>query len=208
MFAALTKPWGIGANPTCSGLPLISSCPSWLPPFCCCWLGRSRYSNRPPASTSAAAAKLLSLNIHKLAALARHAPGHHLIGRYWMTSSALFLLHLAAREKCKNPGRSKDCGSDLGSNQQALTSLTPIQRHIHLHIIFIYFAFMHCSSFTFTLTFTRSVLHFYLLRLPIRNVAILQSHSCISRFSVRASCWLSSCYPWLTYWLYLLYRNI
>jgi len=64
--------------------------------------------------------KRLSLNIHKLAPLARHAAGHHLIGRHWMTSTELFLRSFFFTD----------------SKQIDLTLLFPTQYPIFLHKIF------------------------------------------------------------------------
>lgn len=76
MVAAMTNPGGTRANPVCAEPP-----PNQL----------LSIMAAPPTGAAIS-------NIHKLAALARHAAGHHLIGRHRMTPSTQFL-YLAARVK-------------------------------------------------------------------------------------------------------------
>lgn len=72
----------------------------------------SGYSGGPPTfrrCCQTAISKYTQINCARKA----HAAGHHLIGRHWMTSSAPFPLHPAAREKYTNRTGAED--SDVAS---------------------------------------------------------------------------------------------
>ncbi len=164
MFAALTKPWGIGANPACSGLPLISRCPSWLPWLCCCWGGGCREQVQPPPTSlhqccQGAISKYTQISCVS-EACCRALFNWRILNDILRFFFCFFFIWQRERNVQTQAG-AEISGSHLGWSQQALTSLFPVQHHICLFVILRYFALVHCTSFTWP------VHHFYLLQLPI-----------------------------------------